>query len=120
MHGFSSRIELKDIVGSVDAHTFSGPVDISAREWVAGQTIDVDTFSGSIGLRLPDTARGEVSFHTFSGHLTSAMPLTLDTGSRRSLNARLGNGGPGDGQLRLKTFSGDAGSTARNAPNLLI
>ena len=35
------------------------------------------------------------------------MPLTLDTGSRRSLNAAARQRRPGDGQLRLKTFSGD-------------
>ena len=32
VHGFSSRITLDDVVGSIDAHTFSGPVDIRAQE----------------------------------------------------------------------------------------
>jgi len=108
VHGFSSRIKLDDVAGSIDAHTFSGPVEIRAKSWAPGQTIDVDTFSGGIALHVPDTARGLVTFRSFSGHLTSEMPLTLDTGNRRSLSARLGNGGPDDGRLRLKTFSGDA------------
>ncbi len=107
IHGFSSRVKLDDVVGSIDAHTFSGPVEIGAKSWLAGQTIDVDTFSGSIQLHVPDSAHGTVSFRSFSGHLTAALPLTLNEGNRRSLTARMGPAGPDDGRLRLKTFSGD-------------
>jgi DUF4097 and DUF4098 domain-containing protein YvlB len=64
----------------------------------------VDTFSGNIELHLPDSARGTVSFNSFSGRLNSEMPLTMHTSSRRSLRAELG-GGDG-GTLRFKTFSG--------------
>jgi len=110
--GFSSRIKLVDAVGSVRAHTFSGPVDIQTKSWLDDQDVDVDTFSGNISLRLPDSASGRVTFNSFSGHLNSDIPLTLTTGNRRSLKAEFGLKGERDastrnsGNLRFKTFSG--------------
>ena len=104
VNGFSSRVTLNDISGPVKAHTFSGPIIIRQKNWEANQQIDVDTFSGNIELHVPDTAKGTVSFNSFSGHLNSEMPLTLHSTSRKNLRADLGGGG--DGMLRFKTFSG--------------
>jgi hypothetical protein len=104
VHGFSSPLVLTDVTGSVRAHTFSGSVTIRERSWDANQTIDVDTFSGNIALHLPESARGTISFNSFSGRLNSELPLTMRTSSRRSVRAELG-GGDG-GTLRFKTFSG--------------
>jgi hypothetical protein len=105
VHGFSSRIRLNDVTGPIEAHTFSGPIEIHASGWQDHQTIDVDTFSGSVRLRLPDNARGAVTFRSFSGHLNSEVPLTLHSTSRRSFSAELGSSSDG-GRLRFKTFSG--------------
>jgi hypothetical protein len=104
MHGFSSPLVLNDVTGSVQAHTFSGSVTIREKSWTPDQTIDVDTFSGSVELHVPDTAHGTVTFNSFSGRLDSQVPLTMHSSSRRSLRAELG-GGAG-GTLRFKTFSG--------------
>lgn len=104
--GFSSRIRLEDVSGSVRAHTFSGPVEIHARSWKDRQDVDVDTFSGNVTLRVPETARGMVTFNSFSGRLNSDLPLTLRHGSRRSLKAELGSNAQSGGTLRFKTFSG--------------
>ena len=106
IHSFSSRLSLSDIVGSVQAKTFSGPVMIRQKSWDPNQSIDVDTFSGNVELHVPDNARGSVTFHSFSGHLNSEMPLTLQSSSRRDVRAELGSGGSGSGSLRFKTFSG--------------
>jgi DUF4097 and DUF4098 domain-containing protein YvlB len=104
VHSFSGRLTLNDVVGPVRAHTFSGAVVIREKRWEDDQRIDVDTFSGDVELHVPDSARGSVSFNSFSGRLNSVMPLTLHSSSRRSLRAELGGGG--NGQLRFKTFSG--------------
>ena len=104
VHGFSSPVVLTDVAGSLRAHTFSGSVTIRQKSWAPDQAIDVDTFSGSIELHMPDNASGTVTFHSFSGRLNSEMPLTLHGSSRRSLRAELGGGG--GGTLRFKTFSG--------------
>lgn len=104
--GFSSPIRLTDVAGPVQAKTFSGAVGLSAREWRDGDGIDVNTFSGDIELRLPDNARGELSFNSFSGDLTSDVPLTLQSRRGRDLRATM-NGG-GNTRMQLKTFSGDA------------
>jgi DUF4097 and DUF4098 domain-containing protein YvlB len=106
VHGFSSRVSLNDVTGSVQAHTFSGSVEIRARGWQDGENIDVDTFSGDIVLHVPDSARGTVTFNSFSGHLNSEMPLILHSSSRRSLRAELGASTGSGGNLRFKTFSG--------------
>ena len=106
VHGFSSRLVLTDVSGSIRAKTFSGSVTIREKSWEPNQTIDVDTFSGNVELHVPDSARGTVTFNSFSGRLNSEMPLTLHTSSRRALRAEFGGGG-GGGTLRFKTFSGN-------------
>jgi hypothetical protein len=105
LHGFSSPLVLNDVAGSIRAHTFSGSVTIREKSWESNRTIDVDTFSGSIELHVPDSARGTVTFSSFSGRLNSEMPLTMHSSSRRSVRAELGGGGDG-GTFRFKTFSG--------------
>ena len=104
MSGFSSRLTLNDVSGPVKAHTFSGPIIIRQKNWEPNQQIDVDTFSGNVELHVPETAKGTVSFNSFSGHLNSEMPLTLHSTSRKNFRAELGGGG--EGMLRFKTFSG--------------
>jgi hypothetical protein len=104
LHGFSSRLVLTDVSGSIRAKTFSGSVTVRAKSWEPGQSIDIETFSGRIDMRVPDGASGTVAFNSFSGRLTSDLPLTLHTSSRRSLRAELGSGS--GGTLRFKTFSG--------------
>jgi putative adhesin len=121
VHAFSSRVRLDDVTGPIRAHTFSGAVDISTTTWRANQTVDIDTFSGSIDLHVPENATGSVTFNSFSGHLNSNVPLTLRSSSRRSLQAELGQSKPitaeadpsapagreaAHGSLRFKTFSG--------------
>ena len=114
VHSFSSRLSLNNVAGSIWAHTFSGPVMIRAKSWEPNQTIDVDTFSGNVELHVPESARGSVSFHSFSGRLNSEMPLVLHSSRGRSLKAELGSlkaerGGDdagNNGTLRFKTFSG--------------
>ena len=104
--GFSSRIRIVDAIGAIKAHTFSGPIEITAKEWLNDQDFDLDTFSGNVTLRVPDKASGLISFNSFSGHLNSDIPLTLRNGSRRSLKAELGANARSGGNLRFKTFSG--------------
>jgi hypothetical protein len=104
LHSFSSRLILSDVTGPIRAHSFSGSIMIREKTWEPNQTIDVDTFSGNVELHVPDSARGSVSFNSFSGRLNSEMPLTLQSSSRRHLKAELGGGG--NGTLRFKTFSG--------------
>ncbi|HEY7284150.1 MAG TPA: DUF4097 family beta strand repeat-containing protein [Vicinamibacterales bacterium] len=104
--GFSSRIRLDDVAGPVRAHTFSGSIDVQAKEWRDGQDVDIDTFSGNVTMRVPDGVRGTVSFNSFSGHFKSDLPLTLRSSNRKSMRAELGSE-PGDSTLRFKTFSGN-------------
>jgi DUF4097 and DUF4098 domain-containing protein YvlB len=103
--GFSSEIRLTDVGGPTRVKTFSGDVDVEARGWTDGDDLNVNTFSGGVTLRLPDSARGSIDFDTFSGSFNSDLPVTLSSSSRRNFRGMLNGGGNAD--FRLKTFSGD-------------
>ena len=105
LNSFSARMTLNDVAGPVRAHSFSGSILIREKSLENDQSIDVNTFSGNVELRLPESARGTVLFNSFSGRLNSDMLLTLRSGgSRRALKAELGGGG--GPTLNFKTFSG--------------
>jgi len=104
LNSFSARMTLNDVAGPVRAHSFSGPIQIREQALEGSQSIDVQTFSGSIDLQVPDSTRAAVSFNSFSGRLDCEMPLTIRTGGRRSLRGELGGGG--SAELRFRTFSG--------------
>ena len=102
--GFSSRIELGDSSGPVRVKTFSGSVRVAATRWTDGDDVNVETFSGDVTLQLPDSARGDIDFNSFSGSFTSDLPVALTSSSRRNFRGSLNGGGSTD--FRLKTFSG--------------
>lgn len=105
--GFSSAVRLEQATQGAEVKTFSGNVTVAASHWPDGQTFAIDTFSGEIDLRIPSDARAQVAFNTFSGDLDSDVPITLSRSrGRRNIEGTLNGGGAG--QLRLKTFSGDA------------
>jgi DUF4097 and DUF4098 domain-containing protein YvlB len=93
------------VSGNKNVDGFSSDITIETSEWDDGTDIDVNTFSGEIRLRLPQNARGNVDFNSFSGSFESDLPVTLNSSSRRNFRGALNGGGPGG--LRLKTFSGD-------------
>ena len=103
---FSSRVFLRDGSGPIKVHTFSGAVEIEAKPWSDGQNVDIDTFSGNVTLRVPESVRSTLTFNSFSGHLNSEVPLTLRDGTRRAVKAELGQNPAAGGALHFKTFSG--------------
>ncbi|MBI1875797.1 MAG: DUF4097 family beta strand repeat protein [Acidobacteria bacterium] len=105
VHGFSSDLTLRSIDGRLKARTFSGSIHIDLASTANAPELDVDTFSGDIDVRLNESAKGNLSFNSFSGDLRSDIPLILIQKSRRRLSARLNDGG--SNELQFKTFSGD-------------
>jgi hypothetical protein len=101
---FSGRLEVHDAPAQLNAKTFSGAVDVRLSGNVSEPSFDVNTFSGQIDLRMPDSVRARVEFNTFSGGMTSDLPLTLQRQSRKHLIGELGGGG--GAQVQLRTFSG--------------
>ena len=102
---FSAPVTVVGVNGSQHIDGFSSDVTIESQEFGDGADIDVNTFSGNVRLRLPANARGNLSFNSFSGSFESDLPVTLSTSSRRNFRGSLNGGGNGD--FRLKTFSGD-------------
>lgn len=103
---FSGDARVEDGAAKVSAKTFSGAIDVRLIPAVTGPELDLETFSGAIELRVSDGAKAALEFDSFSGKLTSDLPLTLHEQRKGHLLADL-NGGDPQRPLRLKTFSGD-------------
>lgn len=102
---FSAPVTVIGVNGSQHIDGFSSDVTVESSSFGDGNDIDINTFSGDVRLRLPDSARGNINFNTFSGRFESDLPVTLNSSSRRNFRGQLNGGGSGD--FRLKTFSGD-------------
>lgn len=107
IHSFSSNLRLQNLAGPIRVKTFSGDIEIWLARSEARPRLEIDTFSGDVDVRMPETAQARVAFRSFSGDLESDMPLTLRSKTRRTLVAELNGGGGGTESLRFKTFSGD-------------
>jgi DUF4097 and DUF4098 domain-containing protein YvlB len=118
---FSSDVHVRGVAGRQSIKTFSGGADIQdgaarvacktfsgaiAVRMSAGAELDLETFSGGIGLSVPGNSKASLAFDSFSGKLTADMPLTLQEQKKGKLRADL-NGGDPSKPIRLKTFSGD-------------
>ena len=102
---FSANVTVIGVNGSQNIDGFSSDVTIESTDFADGNDVDVNTFSGNVRLRLPANAKGNIDFNSFSGRFESDLPVTLNTSSRRNFRGTLNGGGNGD--FRLKTFSGD-------------
>ena len=102
---FSAPVTVIGVNASQNIDGFSSDVTIESSDFGDGNDIDVNTFSGDVRLRLPASARGNIDFNSFSGRFESDLPVTLNTSSRRNFRGALNGGGNGD--FRLKTFTGD-------------
>jgi len=102
---FNANVTVIGVNGSQNIDGFSSDITIESTDFADGNDIDVNTFSGNVRLRLPANAKGNIDFNSFSGRFESDLPVTLNTSSRRNFRGTLNGGGNGD--FRLKTFSGD-------------
>ena len=69
-------------------HTFSGGVDLSGGE----KSINPETFSGDITIKLAQGASASVDFDSFSGSIKSDVPMSYRSSSRRHVSAEIGAG----------------------------
>jgi len=102
---FSAPVTVTGVNGRFTVDSFSASVRIEATEWAEGNDVEIKTFSGGITLRMPDSARGQLDFNSFSGDFESDLPVTLQSSGKRNFRGALNGGGSAD--FRLKTFSGD-------------
>jgi DUF4097 and DUF4098 domain-containing protein YvlB len=106
LDSFSGKVDVRGVTGAINAKTFSGNIEIDVAQ--AGQVpaLTAETFSGDINARVPAAASGRVRFNSFSGRVSSDLPISMGGRSRsRDVDADFGTGsGP---TLRFKTFSGD-------------
>jgi DUF4097 and DUF4098 domain-containing protein YvlB len=103
---FSGTATVEDGPARLKVKTFSGAVDLRLAAAATSPELDIETFSGSIALTVPDAAKASLTFDSFSGQLKSDLPLTLNEQKKGHLKAAL-NGGDAQREVKLKTFSGD-------------
>jgi len=103
---FSGAATVEDGPARLKVKTFSGAIDLRLAASATSPELDLETFSGSIGIKVPDGAKAALTFDSFSGQLTSDLPLTLNEQKKGHLKAAL-NGGDPQREVKLKTFSGD-------------
>ena len=103
---FSGEIQVDGAKGSLDAKTFSGKIRANLTAAGSSPNLTAKTFSGGIEVRLADNAKGQVSFNSFSGELTSDIPLTVRSFGRHDRSGELPGGADGS-TLKFHTFSGD-------------
>lgn len=101
---FSAPVTVIGVTETQHIDGFSSDIRVEAAQWTDGSDLDINTFSGDVTLRLPDSARGDIDFNSFSGRFESDLPVTLTNSSRRNFRGALNGGGSGD--FKLKTFSG--------------
>jgi DUF4097 and DUF4098 domain-containing protein YvlB len=102
---FSGDIDVRGSRGAIRANAFSGEIDIDATGQGNAPELDMETFSGTMRVRLADRARGDIEFNTFSGSFDSDYSVNLRSSGRRNIRAEL-PGGSGS-SLKFKSFSGD-------------
>ena len=102
---FSGDIDVRGSRGAIWANAFSGEIDIDATGQGTTPDLDMETFSGTMRVRLADRARGDIEFNTFSGSFDSDYSVSMRSSGRRNIRAEL-PGGSGS-SLKFKSFSGD-------------
>ena len=86
----------------------SGSVDVAlSRE---AKDVYIDTGSGAVTLRVPESIGAEVDLETGSGGIESDLPITVTRQERHSLRGRIG-----DGSAHITVSTGSGGIRIRRA-----
>jgi putative adhesin len=102
----SGDVELADVRSKdVSGHTVSGEISFAGPIEDEG-TYDFSSTSGDITVRLPARPNASLKAATFSGRLSSDLPISPDD-SRRRRHRYAATWGSGSARLDLETLSGD-------------
>jgi len=97
----SGSIRLQSVAGQLRARTGSGSIEVEGQQ---GGDWDLNTGSGGIRVRLPETAKFNLMARTSSGSVSTDFPITIQgTVNRKELSGPVNGGGP---RLELHTASG--------------
>ena len=113
-------VEALELLGDVEARTVNGDVEVTTRGFARANTVNgsiraamgrwmpqgatFETVNGSIDVDLPDDVDADIDASWVNGGLDSDLPLLVDGRvGRRSVQGRLGDGGP---DLEIKTVNG--------------
>jgi hypothetical protein len=102
-HTVNGKIQLST-TGLATAHTVNGGIEASMGAAAWNSPLEFTTVNGGIDLTVPAGLNAEVHATTVNGGLTTDFPLTVSgRWGPKSINGRIGNGGP---QLKMTTVNG--------------
>ncbi len=99
----SGDIEVDQREGGFSLSTSSGDVRV-VSEFTKGTRFEAETTSGSIAVRIPAEAKGDIRLETISGKIDTNLALEVRSFNRNRLEGRLRGGGTG---IFLTSTSGD-------------
>lgn len=99
----SGSVTLQKCIGNLDLETSSGNVSVIYKEF-GEQDINIVTTSGTIQLKLPDTAEFLLEAQTSTGKLKSDFPINIDSGKKMT-----GQVWTKSNQIVLQTSTGSIG-----------
>ncbi len=110
--GLQSDVEAHTVNGKVHvattglarARTVNGGIEASMGSTSWNDVLEFTTVNGGIDVTIPAAANAEIHASTVNGGLTTDFPLTVSgRWGPKSLNGKIGNGGPA---LKLSTVNG--------------
>ncbi|MFB4312542.1 DUF4097 domain-containing protein [Actinomadura sp. 21ATH] len=122
--GLDGKVSFTSVSG--DLALAGGAVDTLAARTVGGRIaadvdlaakgrIEVNTVSGEVALRIPESAGAEVSLHSAAGRIETS--FALDREERAVTRSVSGTLGDGSGRLSVNTVSGSVALLGRGDPS---
>jgi DUF4097 and DUF4098 domain-containing protein YvlB len=105
VNSMNSRIQVRNAIGSVLAHSFNHNVSVSFDQVDPSKAMSLSSFNGNVDVTFPADLKATVRLRTENGKIQSEFDLKLSGGIRtdRGLVATINGGGP---EIQLKTFNG--------------
>jgi DUF4097 and DUF4098 domain-containing protein YvlB len=97
-------ITMRNVGGDVRARTHNGGVNVAltGSRW-NGAGLDVETRNGGVRITLPEQYNAQLETGTTNGGMRVDFPITVQGRIGRTLNTRIGSGGP---PIRVYTTNG--------------
>jgi DUF4097 and DUF4098 domain-containing protein YvlB len=100
----NGRVQLYDVSGQISAKTVNGRIRVTVSDAGHLRNLTLKTVNGSVAVWLPDDVGGKVNLSTLNGSITTDFPLEVrGKMGRHELRGRMGKG---HARIRINTLNG--------------